>query len=98
MKKVCFRMDERAFIDKENPSVEDVEMAIIERVEDMMRAVREGGMELYQCMEIYTPYDINPLCPHCGAKLMPSGLGQYAFTCENCDEDFFEIECKEEER
>ena len=35
------------------------------------------------------------ICPHCGKPVVPSELGQYAFTCEDCDEDFFKFECEE---
>ena len=95
MIKVNFRMDASAYV-LGDPDDEDIEMAIIERIESMMQAVREGGMELCQCMEIYEPFEIHPKCPHCGKELTPSGLGQYAYQCEDCDEDFFRVECNEE--
>ena len=96
MKKVNFSMGARALIDGD-PCWDEIEMAIIEKVEAMMRAVREGGMELGDCMEIYEPYDVTYLCPHCGRPLIPSGLGQYDLLCPDCDEDFFAYECKKEE-
>lgn len=96
MQKVNFRMDASAFVTG-RANREDVEMAIIEKIEAMMRAVREGGMELADCMEIYYPFKVKYLCPHCRKPLKPSGLGQYDLMCTNCDEDFYSTECIEEE-
>ena len=32
-------------------------------------------------------------CPHCGKRVTPSEIGDYRWQCEDCDEDFYDIEC-----
>lgn len=98
MKKIDFKIDidDTVFVDGD-PCWDDIEMALIEKVEAMMRAVREGGMDIIDCMEIYEPCDVTYLCPHCGKPVVPSSLGQYQLMCPDCDEDFYSIECKKVE-
>lgn len=33
-------------------------------------------------------------CPHCGGMVVPSTNGQYRWQCTECDEDFYDFECK----
>ena len=32
-------------------------------------------------------------CPHCGKRVTPSEIGDYRWQCEDCDEDYYDIEC-----
>ena len=32
-------------------------------------------------------------CPHCGKRVVPSTVGQYRWSCEDCEEDFYDFEC-----
>lgn len=76
---------------------EQIELAILDRIEAITRAIREGGMDLSdEDIDVSQPKEIHPVCPRCGKPVIPSGLGPYAFACEGCDEDFFRYECKEE--
>lgn len=36
-------------------------------------------------------------CPHCGRKVTPSEVGDYRWTCEHCEEDFYDFECKDDD-
>jgi ribosomal protein L37AE/L43A len=38
------------------------------------------------------------ICPHCGRPLKKSRNKEYAFECQNCDEDFYEIEVVKNEQ
>lgn len=33
------------------------------------------------------------LCPHCGRAVIKSDNPEYRYQCEDCDEDFYGIEC-----
>lgn len=49
------------------------------------------------CTKVYTAYRVVAStairhCPRCGKRLVLSEVGDYAWYCPDCDEDFYEIE------
>lgn len=40
-------------------------------------------------------YKTNAICPRCGKHLMTTDILGYAFTCYECDENFYTIEVKQ---
>lgn len=91
MKKIAFMLDDRVFVE-DNATWDDIEMAILDKVSAMVRAIKEG-VDFDLLISTDSPESISPRCPHCGGKVVPSGLGQYDLMCEECDEDFFLYEC-----
>lgn len=34
------------------------------------------------------------ICPHCGKPVIKSDLPEYVWQCVDCDEDFYDFECR----
>lgn len=34
------------------------------------------------------------ICPHCRRPLIPSNVPDYVWQCMDCDEDFYDVECR----
>lgn len=96
MMRIHFRMEESAYLDNRNGADwDEIEAAVIKKIEGLMEAVRKGRIDLEECVDLDVPLNVSPVCPHCGRPLRASGLPQYAYQCDDCDEDFFAIECED---
>ena len=95
MKRLLFTMyPARVAVDDDDADVGDIEMAIIEKLEGMLRAVREGGLDLGDIGEWYVAFQGTPVCPHCGGPVCRSTLADYVYVCPECDEDLYAFECE----
>jgi ribosomal protein S27AE len=57
----------------------------------VLRDPNKVGNTVYTCNRMVSPNAVRH-CPKCGNRLVLSDVGDYAWTCTDCDEDFYEIE------
>lgn len=58
----------------------------------------DGKTERFDVNHVVTDDDPNRKCPHCGGQVVPSEVAPYRWTCPDCEEDFFDFECKTTEQ
>lgn len=85
-KKFAIRVADSYKVESPDASITDSEDAVM---------VTYGGsttdyLSIHQVVDDST----ERYCPHCGGRVIPSTNGQYRWQCTECDEDFYDFECK----
>jgi len=82
--KSCYR------ILRDNNIDQDDAYAIADAIWDVFNPLQDNPLR----DEANLPYEKCPgiICSRCGAMLFTSGIPEYDYYCDSCDEDFYEFE------